>query len=149
MKRRKRDIVFLDIDGVLTLPDRIIGGKLKYGKKVMFRRSAVELIHLLQHFTRCHFVITSSWRIDLTKGELESAFLERGLSIRILDITPVLNVERGQEIDLWLQTNLWDKYIVVDDSTKDIEKWCENVIKVNPLTGFNETNFQHSLGLIG
>ena len=42
MKKRGRDIVFLDIDGVLTLLGESVDHKYKYGKNVTFRKSAVK-----------------------------------------------------------------------------------------------------------
>jgi len=137
---KKTYIAFLDIDGVLTENFEMKEGNFEYGRQVPFKLEAKENIHYLQYYTNCKFVITSTWRITLTKNELEIAFKERGLNIKIHDVTPILNCERGQEIDVWLQCNECDDYIIIDDHVKDIRDWCKNIIEVNPNEGFSESN---------
>ncbi|CAG7581720.1 MAG: putative phosphatase [uncultured marine phage] len=139
------NIAFLDIDGVLTEDFELKGGNFEYGRQAPFKENARENIQCLQYFSRCKFVISSSWRSKLSKDELEIALRERGLFINVYDITPLIGAERGQEIDLWLECNYWDNYIVIDDQVKDIVNWCKNIVKVDPNKGFTTENM--NLGL--
>jgi hypothetical protein len=126
-QRNFGSVVFLDIDGVLNR--RSTTEKLRIPSRP---HPVVGIDHKLVHkFNRIlqavnpAIVISSSWRNRATtlQAILESKI--DGIQQRYLGITPNLSgdndsLDRGNEIEIWLSENQWDKpYAVLDDASAD------------------------------
>lgn len=127
-------ILFLDFDGVLHPFHRPAGAfsLLPYFERVMRDLPQVDI------------VISSSWREGHSLEEMKS-FFSPDIAERIIDATPVLNFlehqyVREEEIAAWLhragrEHELW---AAIDDTESFFSSRCDNLILVDPDTGFNE-----------
>lgn len=126
------NIIFTDIDGVLN-PH----WKSKWSK------NAIDIYNRLCNEFSLLPVITSTWRLNHSKEELQSIFTEQGINTIIYDYTIHLEQQdRGLEIENWLSNNKFDFYVVIDDRVSNIEPYVNNVIKCNSWEGLtiNEYN---------
>lgn len=144
-------VLFLDIDGVLNSRKWYEANKqpINFESGIMYR-SAVELdpaacalVNELCESEGLSIVISSSWRVIHTKGEIVDMFASRGLFAPVIDFTPRLRSGfRGQEVAEWLYDHpVCTHHVILDDdpdfypnqplvrtdnavgiTTKDIEK---------------------------
>ncbi len=118
MKHQK--IIFLDIDGVLNI---CFPARDKYGS--LFHPHLVENLKLLIQATQAKIVISSSWRDDGLEV-MQEMWQERKLPGEVIDITPNFmaqtgsSLQRGNEIQDWLDRNPTEKYVIIDDDYSDI-----------------------------
>ena len=125
------NIIFTDIDGVLNPHWR------KKWDKISIRiyNQVCKEFNLLP-------VITSTWRINHSKEELQIIFDNQGIEIPIYDYTPNLDMcDRGLEIKSWLDSNECDNYVVIDDRTADIEPYVKNVVKCRSWLGLSKDEY--------
>lgn len=60
--------------------------------------------------------MSSSWRIGVTIDYIRDLFKEVGIVAEVIDFTPdLLDTTRGKEIEQWLNNNLVNKYVIIDD----------------------------------
>ena len=131
-----RKILFLDIDGVLNSFDNSNSRSLLYklsddnksrdefGR--LFDERCVRWLTYIVEMTDCKIVISSTWR----KSGLivmKEMWEKRKLPGEVIDITPLepneklinlygeYDVDRGYEIQEWLDKNKWNSYCIVDD----------------------------------
>jgi hypothetical protein len=124
-------VIFTDIDGVLNPHWRK-----KWDKK------SIKIYNQLCSEFDLKPVITSTWRINYTKEELQEIFTNQGIETPIYDYTPDLDmVDRGLEIKSWLDNNQCDNYIVIDDRTDDIKPYVNNVIKCISWLGLSKDDY--------
>lgn len=124
-------VIFTDIDGVLNPHWRK-----KWGQK------SIELYNKLCDKYELKIVITSTWRIAHSIDRLNDIFKEQGITTDIYDYTPILNKERGLEIKDWLDNNICDNFIVIDDKTYDIEPFInKNIVKCRSWVGFSQEEY--------
>ena len=121
-------VIFTDIDGVLN-PH----WKTKWSKK------SIDCYNCLCKDFSLRPVITSTWRLNHTKEELQKVFTSQGIDVEIYDYTPHLDQQdRGLEIKEWLSNNKVDNYVIIDDKTSDIEPHINNVVKCRSWLGLTE-----------
>ena len=149
----KTKIIFLDIDGVL----RTHKSDLEWSKKLdtpiyrgvnrLFNKELVDNLNEVIFLTNAKIVVTSNWRIHLSLDELKKIFKDRGVIGEVIgktglghlkDGSPIPVGHRGLEIQDWLNSNHFTKYLVIDDQISDIVNIIPDwkVIKVNPQIGF-------------
>jgi len=112
---RGKQLVFLDIDGVLNsdaffarCPDAHIDRDLD--------REAVARLEWLCSEGEAAIVISSTWRLDMSLDELRDVLAGHGLRAPVIGVTPTLLTERGEEIRAWLRDNPgWRSYVILDD----------------------------------
>lgn len=125
------NIVFTDIDGVLNPHWR-----------TKWSKSAIDIFNRLCKEFNLKPVITSTWRTNHTKEQLQEIFKSQGIDVEIYDYTPQLEQkERGVEIKQWLDNNTWDKYVVIDDKTSEIDGYVSNVVKCRSWLGLTEEEY--------
>lgn len=148
-------IIFLDIDGVLNVEnDLLLRIKRnqptidKYGH--LFCPSAVEYLKYLIKEFDAKIVISSSWRWNGIK-EMKNLWKDRNLPGEVIDVTyswtstnieeqnklrPLGSMNRGQEIELYLDTHpeVYN-YVIFDDDSDMTERTFPHFIKCNPLYG--------------
>lgn len=153
-------IIFLDIDGVLNHslwyqaeePLKKTASHSEY-ELSMIDGSKVLLLNSLIEETGAKIVISSSWRKNHTKEELQSLLDCKGFKGEIIGLTPVLyftglenynySVPRGNEIKAWLETNkgiLNNKmskvpYAILDDDSDMLYWQRENYFRVDSYCG--------------
>jgi len=141
-------IIFLDIDGVLRPTNSYIGRD-EYGK--LFINECVDAFNYLLMRTGAKIVISSTWK---SSGLIimKEMWVKRGLPGEIIDITPnevdVVEygvtefydmVDRGMEIDQWLNNNNYKgDYIIIDDVPDFTKEQMLKYIKTNPNIGLTK-----------
>lgn len=99
-------VIFLDVDGVLSLPS---------GSMISLNKKRIKLLSLIIEATSAKIVISSTWRTDNKYYQrLHRHFSYRQL--KIFDCTPILHRARGEEIKFWLDNHPEvSKYVIIDD----------------------------------
>lgn len=106
-------IIFLDFDGVLCPIDNVENERDRYGE--YFNTSCIENLNAIIDTTGAHIVVTSSWRQYLSLWQLRRMWKIRKMSGKIVGVTPIKSIHRGDEIDAWLYRNNCHKYVILDD----------------------------------
>jgi len=132
------NIVFTDIDGVLNPHWR-----------TKWSKSAIALYNQLCKEYNLRPVITSTWRTNHTKEQLQEIFTSQGIDVEIYDYTPQLEQrERGLEIKQWLDSNPCDTYVVLDDKTSEIEGYVNNVVKCRSWIGLTQDEYNEVVNIL-
>lgn len=124
-KEKKKTILFLDIDGVLNTSDdlEIIVDK-------FFPKMNLEQIKLLNSLKEDFKIILSSdWRIQLTREEIEFYFNYKDIQLELIDIINN-KIEKVEAIKEYINKNQINKYIVIDDDI-DITKHFNLSVRIN------------------
>lgn len=126
------NIVFTDIDGVLNTTSR-----------TQWNKTSIELYNKLCQEFDLKPVISSTWRLNHTKEQLQKIFYEQGVNVEIYDYTDSFPGEgRGREIEDWIFNNSHKKFIILDDSVRDILTWgLPNVVKCRGWIGFSQEEY--------
>ncbi len=149
----KTKIIFLDIDGVLRTHKSDLEWSEKLNTSIyrgvnrLFDKELVDNLNEVIFLTKAKIVVTSNWRIHLSLDELQKIFKDRGVIGEVIGKTglghlksgsPIPIGNRGLEIQDWLNSNSFTKYLVIDDQITDIINIIPGwkVIKVNPQIGF-------------
>jgi hypothetical protein len=128
------NVIFTDIDGVLNL---------NVGTTRAWSPSAIDIYDRICEEFSLKPVISSTWRTNHTKQELQRIFDYWGIQTPIYDYTPILPTEhRGVEIELWLRENQCDKWIVIDDNISGITPYVSNVVKCRGWLGLTEEEYE-------
>lgn len=148
----KRNIIFLDIDGVISTIatryncfDPICS---EYLKRIIYGRDA-------------YIVVSSTWRKLHPINELRQYFRDVGIDgSRIIGITGIdrereknraagLPWGRGKEISMWLEKypDEVDRYIVIDDDVADIPPHRHVHIKTDSYNGLKLEDVEMALRL--
>jgi len=128
------NVIFTDIDGVLNL---------NVGPARAWSPSAIDIYDRICEELDLKPVISSTWRTNHTKEELQRIFDYWGIQTPIYDYTPILPTEhRGVEIELWLRENQCDNWIVIDDNISGITPYVSNVVKCRGWLGLTEDEYQ-------
>lgn len=131
--------LFTDIDGVLN----------PHWKK-KWSKPAVQYYNKICKDFNLIPVITSTWRLNHTKEQLQKVFGEQGIEVEIYDYTPHIDqADRGIEILEYLKNNPCDDYVVIDDRTSDIEPHVKNVVKCRSWLGLTADEYNQIFEIIG
>lgn len=128
------NFIFTDIDGVLNTINR-----------TKWNQNSIELYNKVCLEFNLNPVISSSWRMNHSISQLQNIFLQNGIEVEIYDYTPILNEPRGLEIESWLHSNLnpiKDRWVVLDDSVRDIIPYVKNVVQCRSWLGFTEEEYK-------
>lgn len=128
-------VIFLDIDGVLNTGiyathffeickhfdlTRRAAKDIRHGLRDEFGShfdpKPVTLLKWIIELTEAKIVVSSTWRMS-GKETMKLMWEMRDLPGEVIDITPILNTDRGEEIDMWLKENQVDKYVIFDDDS--------------------------------
>jgi hypothetical protein len=129
----KNNYIFTDIDGVLNTIS-----------KNNWNSISVQLYDELCEEFNLKPVITSTWRLKYSLSELIRIFQYQGIQTNIYDFIPIVPSEgRGGEIEIWLQNNQYDNYIILDDNIRDIESYgLKNIVKCRSQLGFTKDEYE-------
>lgn len=131
--------IFLDIDGVLNSLESVICNNESDISVV----NIIRLNYLIENLLKVYdveIVISSAWRIIHSIDEIKEIFntYQFKYSSLITSITPILNTPqkiRGNEIELFINNNNVDKYIIIDDNSDMLETQLPNLLQTNFLEG--------------
>ena len=113
-------VIFLDIDGVLnsfsTLPEK------DEGLVGWLDQSNTVFLNDIVQSTNSYLVVSSTWRLQKTTGEIQELLAKAGCQGVVLDSTPNLKhkkKKRFEEIHSWLQATKYniEKFVILDDET--------------------------------
>lgn len=125
-------VIFLDIDGVLCV---IPNGRDEFG--ALFHRHFEDNLKWIIGETNAKIVISSTWRLAGLE-EMKEMWKKRCLAGEVIDITPFSGVDniRGDEIQVWLDSNDVENYVIIDDDTDFWESQLNNFVQTSD-------NFDH------
>src|SRR5574343_468345 len=112
-------ILFLDIDGVLNCRSTPL--RKTFSGFEDFERVDLGCVSLLNQIiaeTNAKIVVSSAWRINHSTAELQAFLNHNGLVGEIVGKTEIINYEdarRGDEIQLWLNYNEAESFVILDD----------------------------------
>lgn len=134
-------VIFLDIDGVLQVE---FNKKDEWGH--LFHKPFVENLRNIIDETGAKIVISSTWKMSGLQI-LKEMWLKRNLPGEIIDITPnevdVVErgtcefydlVDRGYEIQQWIDDNKPDKWVIIDDVNDMLPSQKNNFILTSNLS---------------
>lgn len=119
-----KPIIFLEIDGVLTTQHgsdhwmKAMGDIFDKQGREFFCPKAVEALNKITNATDADIVVTSTWRNNMTLEEMQLLFDASGIIGNVIGFTPFTShdVDRGQEIQNWMDENGTPKhYVIIDD----------------------------------
>lgn len=154
----KKNIIFLDIDGVLnytkwyTNPRNL--GNLEEQDRDL-DPFCIERINILAKITNSYIVISSDWRYNEKQCRLR---LEKaGLSALIIGFTPIhlwdklqIDKSRGAEIQHWINNNLCiiNNYVIIDDRCDILDHQKTNFVHVNSDVGLTDSNLSVAVNIL-
>ena len=133
-------VIFTDIDGVLN----------PHWKTTWCKKSINIYNKICDEFD-LKPVITSTWRINHSKEELQNIFDKQGIYVDIYDYTPIIDQgDRGEEIIKWLGNNQVEDYVVIDDIIHNLTPYInKNVIKVRNWIGLTTEEYLEIKKILG
>ena len=147
-------VIFLDFDGVITIPPKwyINANKIKYIKRIVDE-------------TEAKIVVSSSWRMN-TVGETIDKMIGRPkrcprnkmlywLVDNIYDITPWFSDKkyyetgRGGEIQTWLDKHHEvDNYVIIDDDHDMLDSQLYHFVQTNYEDGLTEVETKRAIKVL-
>lgn len=129
-------IIFLDIDGVLNVMRQ---ERDSFG--ALFHENFVDNLSTIINETGAKIVISSSWRTD-GLDTMKNMWIHRQLPGEVIDVTcdcvQIVDngvcefydmVERGHEIQEWLDRNIVESYVIIDDVNDMLQSQQKNFVK--------------------
>lgn len=162
-KIEKKNIIFLDMDGVLCTPRACVAMGNEGSQSYLDPISCNLLKRLCDDFD-CHFVVSSTWRSGYTDrhqfGSLLNAVCpnlgdfifphETAWRTPSLKHYPDPNNRRGEEIKTWLKENdLHTKMFIILDDDSDIEPFKDYFVKCHTYDGFTLEAYIKARALLG
>ena len=153
MSYKMNRVIFLDIDGVLTSA-RVHSALGDSGFWHSFDPIAVDCIKRICFHHKFQIVISSTWRHDQHKDDLDGALIKADLKQFLHKDwkTPVTMRERGQEIVMWLDDHKDVlEYIIIDDVVYPITPYIDHeeyIVETDPDNGLTYKNYVKILSII-
>lgn len=140
----KLKLVFLDIDGVLNSRDWFTRRSKDNARSSLgdIDPDAASRVQRLCDETGASIVVSSTWRLLHKRLSLCDMFLAKGLTARVLGVTPHLPTkDRGDEIQLWLDRTPKDRGwavegMVILDDDQDMVHLTPWLVRTPFETGF-------------
>lgn len=107
-----KKIIFLDIDGVICVNWMDFVDEFGHG----FNKDYVNNLQKIIDKTGAKIVLSSTWR-KAGLSNMQRMWEMRDLPGELIDVTPVFNTSRGEEIAEYLRENPCDKYVIIDDDS--------------------------------
>lgn len=134
-------IVFLDIDGVLNSRRFFANNKAILSPDAHIDPQAVAQLNQITDATNALIVVSSTWRFAFMHNisGLRDFLSQKGVTGKVLDITPTNNDSRMNQIQSWLDNTPRDidSFVILDDESlggKSLDKWLVLTTKQDGLT---------------
>ncbi len=146
-------VLFLDLDGVCNSQTYFIatvGERTFENLASQLDPVAVALLNGVVDRTGCEVVISSTWRLIHTLGEIYRALHTKGYKHRLYGVTPNSSSGyRGKEILAWLSDNPeCETYAVVDDSS-DMTGVRDRFVQTTWMNGLQQEHVEKLVELLG
>lgn len=138
-KSFNKNVLFLDIDGVLNTVNSMMNG-------VHIMSDNVIMIRDLCMSTNTDIVISSSWRETYSLDTIKAILCNTGLNfhnVKIIGVTPVIGF-RGDEINAWLENNPVDRFVIIDDATDFHKKQKKFIVKTVVEIGLTKDHIEQA-----
>lgn len=152
-----KPILFLDFDGVVETIywEKDDNGVWSYnvhksGRKELSNKQAIGWLNELYKEIPYDIVVSSTWRIGMTLGQLQELIINSGFNpdIKVIGVTPVLYLQRGLEIQQWIDDNNFQgKFIIIDDDS-DMCHLLPLLVRCDCQLGFTIYDYQKALRLL-
>lgn len=146
-------VVFLDIDGVLNTGRSGLANGPAWDDAGWnnLDATAIGLLQELQRVTGCEFILSSTWRLNMSVERL--SLFGNFLGLKLVGATPSLSGggrSRGHEIEASLKEHpSVESYIIIDDYNNMFESQQDRLILVDPDEGFGFADFHKAVSLLG
>jgi hypothetical protein len=95
------------------------------------------VLNRILNITNAEIILTSQWRNEYTRNEIEAIFEHNKIVKNPIDCTIDLGgFCRSKEIELFLEENPVNNYVILDDVF--IEGFENNYVEINPDIGLTE-----------
>lgn len=152
-----KPIIFLDFDGVVETIywEKADDGSWSFnvhktGRNELNNKQAIGWLNELYSKVPYDIVISSTWRIGMTIEELQNLITNSGFNpeIKVIGMTPRLYLQRGKEIQAWIdENNFTGKYIIIDDDS-DMCHLLPVLVRCDCQLGFTIYDYQKALKLL-
>lgn len=142
--------IFLDLDGVLNTEIFVScywhicksAGYIKKEAKELrqflmrdefgnlFDPMTIRCLKYIIEETGAKIIISSTWRASGLKV-MQLMWEMRDIPGEVIDITPFLNTERGEEIAEWLRNNEVESYVIIDDDSDMLPEQMASFVKTD------------------
>ena len=120
-----------------------------------FDPDAVKNLNWLTQKADARLVISSTWRLNRTLGQLRDIFTAEGVSAQIIgstvDLRDSTEFQRGTEIDWWLKSSRHhiDSFVIIDDDSFDIAPlFPDKLVKTNVERGLTMEDAKLALDIL-
>lgn len=144
---KPRNIIFLDIDGVLNTVESL-------SNNVGIMPEKVLLLQNIASRTNASIVISSDWKHSFTLLEISKILYCAGLvGIEILGFTPNdshLDSLRGENVDGYLEEYDYDNYVILDDLSEHnfYDHQIENLVVTDERMGLTYNSVEIAVGVL-
>ena len=152
-----KPIIFLDFDGVVETIywEKADDGSWSFnvhkaGRNELNNKQAIGWLNELYSKVPYDIVVSSTWRIGMTIEELQNLITNSGFNpeIKVIGMTPRLYLQRGEEIQAWIdENNFTGKYIIIDDDS-DMCHLLPVLVRCDCQLGFTIYDYQKALKLL-
>lgn len=150
-----RNIIFLDIDGVLFSADFFENAK-NYKKNDLCPK-AVANLNKITDATDADLVITSSWLQTHSLDEIARILKKNGVKAKVVDNVRKLKyksydgkVPRGCSVRRWTEKNIgeWTNYVILDDEEDFLISQSNRFVKTTYQHGLLEEHAQQAIDIL-
>lgn len=148
-KSHPDNVVFLDMDGVLTQYMQMFfekppADKLHYGTRYI-DKSRGQMFANFVNDNGLSVVLSSTWRkrndIQFNPQNFSALFTKQtGATIPVVGCTEDLNTVRGVEIKKYVEQHSITNYVILDDDTDMLPEQMTRFVNVNHLNGLTMTD---------
>jgi hypothetical protein len=145
-------ILFLDFDGVLNSNEWFTSFERsgRSPKAEQIDPEAVARLNRVVEASGARIVVSSSWRLGHTVGELQQILEDRGFRGEIVGTTPDLSAVRGQEVLAWLsaQAEVPEAFCILDDSN-DMAGLLPHLVRTSWRVGLSDADADAAILMLG
>ena len=140
-------VLFLDFDGVLNSAEVF---KVRGTADCIDRTMVLRVARIVEE-TGCSVVISSTWRLLHSMGQLKAMLRLNGLPDVVIDKTPSLwhnDGNRGDEIRTWLNANPHVKQFVILDDEADMGDCIDHLVRTSFKTGLQDEHVEQAITIL-
>lgn len=151
-------VIFLDIDGVLVNREMLMKQSERHASG---HPDCVAALNKIVEATQAKIVISSVWRA-MGVQKMRALLRDWGVKASVIDCTPQLDsfanvdsfanglwvsVQRGQEIQAWLDKNKAEAFVIIDDDS-DMVHLKDKLVQTKFETGLTMSDAEKAIGML-
>ena len=145
-------IIFLDIDGVLNSRRFFANNKVILPPSAQIDPQSVKQLNQITDATGAIIVVSSTWRYAYMRNlsGLRDFLSGHGVTGKVLDITPINNDSRAQQIQSWLDTTHRDidAFVILDDEDLGGKQLDKFLVLTTKQEGLMPTDVQKAIKIL-